>query len=182
MSTTHAKKRKPVAITTAVTLAKRRIKGGVGGIGQGSNPLDSFFPYDPYLLSRSHQYVEPFYKNWEGSIEESIEDDGEEDFDDHGDHVADDSSVVEEAEASESDDSDDDDQNDAAARMPQSIDSYSQPMSYISNATIESTSTKSSFQTKSPDEGARKKLQQRQAFAETLKRSRAASIESNGSW
>jgi RNA polymerase I-specific transcription initiation factor RRN3 len=175
----RTKRRKPVAITTAATLAKRRMKGGVGGIGQGSNPLDSFFPYDPYLLSHSHQFVEPFYKNWEGSVED---DDEMTDYDD-GDQVADDSSVEDDTSAlGDSDEADDDDQNDAAAHMPQSVDSYLKPMSYISNATIESTSTKSSFQPGTPDEVARKKQEQRQAWSETLKRTRAASIESNGSW
>jgi RNA polymerase I-specific transcription initiation factor RRN3 len=175
----RTKRRKPVAITTAATLAKRRMKGGVGGIGQGSNPLDSFFPYDPYLLSHSHQFVEPFYKNWEGSVED---DDEMTDYDD-GDQVADDSSVEDDTSAlGDSDEADDDDQNDAAAHMPQSVDSYLKPMSYISNATIESTSTKSSFQPGTPDEVARKNQEQRQAWSETLKRTRAASIESNGSW
>ncbi|CAM9149975.1 unnamed protein product, partial [Hapterophycus canaliculatus] len=28
-----------------------------GGLGRGSNPLDSFFPFDPYLLRRSHAYI-----------------------------------------------------------------------------------------------------------------------------
>ncbi|KAM9843202.1 RNA polymerase I-specific transcription initiation factor RRN3 [Aulostomus maculatus] len=29
------------------------------------NPLDSFFPYDPYLLNRSGQLIEPLYQAWE---------------------------------------------------------------------------------------------------------------------
>ncbi|XP_077980326.1 RNA polymerase I-specific transcription initiation factor RRN3-like isoform X2 [Glandiceps talaboti] len=32
------------------------------------NPLDSFFPFDPYLLSRSKKYVKPFYQEWEGNL------------------------------------------------------------------------------------------------------------------
>lgn len=171
------KKRKPIAITTAATLAKRRMKGGVGGMGHGTNPLDSFFPYDPYLLSHSHQFVEPFYKNWEGSVEE--EDEITDDDDD--DQVSDDSSVEDYASALGDSDEDEDNKNEAAAHMPQSVDSHLKPMSYISNATIESTSTKSSFQPGTPDEVARMQ-EQRQVWSESLKRTRAASIESNGSW
>lgn len=52
--------RKPVSIQTAATLEKRRINGGVGGLGRGSNPLDSFFPFDPYLLRRSYTFVDPY--------------------------------------------------------------------------------------------------------------------------
>lgn len=35
-----------------------------GGLGRGSNPLDSFFPFDPYLLRRSHVYVDTIYNTW----------------------------------------------------------------------------------------------------------------------
>lgn len=35
-----------------------------GGLGRGSNPLDSFFPFDPYLLRRSHVYVASMYNSW----------------------------------------------------------------------------------------------------------------------
>ncbi|CAN0477912.1 unnamed protein product, partial [Laminaria digitata] len=36
-----------------------------GGLGRGSNPLDSFFPFDPYLLRRSHAYVDTIYNTWQ---------------------------------------------------------------------------------------------------------------------
>jgi len=64
------RQRKARLISTPATLEKERMKGGVGGLGRGSNPLDSFFPFDPYLLRRSHPFVEPFYKHWEGSADE----------------------------------------------------------------------------------------------------------------
>ncbi|CAM9260739.1 unnamed protein product [Scytosiphon promiscuus] len=35
-----------------------------GGLGRGSNPLDSFFPFDPYLLRRSHAYIDSLYNTW----------------------------------------------------------------------------------------------------------------------
>ena len=53
---------------------RKRRQGGVGGLGKGSNPLDSFFPFDPYLLRRSHHFIDPFYRHWEGI---AVEDDQE---------------------------------------------------------------------------------------------------------
>lgn len=64
------KRRRTSLIRTPVTMAKKRAKGGVGGLGRGSNPLDSFFPFDPYLLRRSYRFVEPYYRNWEGGLGE----------------------------------------------------------------------------------------------------------------
>nr|XP_002740429.1 PREDICTED: RNA polymerase I-specific transcription initiation factor RRN3-like [Saccoglossus kowalevskii] len=34
------------------------------------NPLDSYFPFDPYLLSRSKKYIKPIYQEWEGTLPE----------------------------------------------------------------------------------------------------------------
>lgn len=169
----RAMPRSPTLITTTSLLAKRRTNGGVGGLGRGSNPLDSFFPFDPYLLRHSYRFVEPFYKNWEGSIDEDdvFNDDVEGDSDD---------SFAEEI--SESEDEEDEPQQ---AHMSQSVDSgaYLQPASYASNATIASNSTKPSFQPGTP-EIAGKRESQRRVWSETLKRSRAASIASSeaGSW
>merc|ERR1719223_1767980 len=61
------KAKKPSSIRTAATLEKRRTSGGVGGLCRGSNPLDSFFPFDPYLLRRSYTFVDPHYRHWNGS-------------------------------------------------------------------------------------------------------------------
>jgi len=62
------KRRRSSIITTAATKEKKRQDGGVGGLGRGSNPLDSFFPFDPYLLHRSYEYVHPYYRNWEDCV------------------------------------------------------------------------------------------------------------------
>mmetsp|Transcript_2582 Transcript_2582/g.2687 ORF Transcript_2582/g.2687 Transcript_2582/m.2687 type:complete len:812 (+) Transcript_2582:179-2614(+) len=35
-------------------------------MGAGSNPLDSFFPYDPCLLRTLHQPIEVYYRSWKG--------------------------------------------------------------------------------------------------------------------
>ncbi|KAM9393723.1 RNA polymerase I-specific transcription initiation factor RRN3 [Pholidichthys leucotaenia] len=34
-------------------------------VAANTNPLDSFFPFDPYLLKRSGQLIEPLYQTWE---------------------------------------------------------------------------------------------------------------------
>lgn len=36
-------------------------------MGIGKNPLDSFFPFDPYF---SYTFVEPYYRQWEGNAVE----------------------------------------------------------------------------------------------------------------
>ena len=70
MSTGSVDKKAASSITTAATLEKQRRTGGVGGLGRGSNPLKSFFPFDPLLLRRSHAFIKPFYKHWQGPVEE----------------------------------------------------------------------------------------------------------------
>ena len=40
----------------------------MGGLGRGSNPLNSFFPFDPYLLQMSYCQVRPYYRNWEDCV------------------------------------------------------------------------------------------------------------------
>ncbi|CAN0411772.1 unnamed protein product, partial [Ectocarpus sp. 8 AP-2014] len=42
-----------------------------GGLGRGSNPLDSFFPFDPYLLRRSHVYIDRMYNTWKAQDDSS---------------------------------------------------------------------------------------------------------------
>ncbi|XP_068605977.1 eukaryotic peptide chain release factor GTP-binding subunit ERF3A-like [Brachionichthys hirsutus] len=43
------------------------VRGSAGGdcVAAGTNPLDSFFPFDPYLLKRSGRLIEPVYQVWE---------------------------------------------------------------------------------------------------------------------
>jgi RNA polymerase I-specific transcription initiation factor RRN3 len=57
-------KRKSIAISSPAKL--ERARGGVGGLGQGDNPLDSFFPFDPYLLRRSYPCIEECFRHWDG--------------------------------------------------------------------------------------------------------------------
>lgn len=73
------KPRRSTIISTAATQEKKRLDGGVGGLGRGSNPLDSFFPFDPYLLQNSYEHVHPYFRNWEDCIlmiEDRAENDG----------------------------------------------------------------------------------------------------------
>jgi len=67
-SSTQRVRRRRNIISTAATQEKKRLLGGVGGLGRGSNPLDSFFPFDPYLLQTSYEFVHPYYRNWEDCI------------------------------------------------------------------------------------------------------------------
>ncbi|KAM3863545.1 RNA polymerase I-specific transcription initiation factor RRN3 [Diretmus argenteus] len=43
------------------------VRSSVGGdcVTTDNNPLDSFFPFDPFLLQRSGQMIEPLYQVWE---------------------------------------------------------------------------------------------------------------------
>ncbi|KAI0230182.1 RNA polymerase I-specific transcription initiation factor RRN3 [Lamellibrachia satsuma] len=56
-----------------------------------SNPLDAFFPFDPYLLNRSGRYVVPLYREYDGVLaqvtqDESNSEDEEEPYTDGGQH------------------------------------------------------------------------------------------------
>lgn len=42
-----------------------RSSAGGDSVSTNTNPLDSFFPFDPYLLKRSGQLIEPLYQVWE---------------------------------------------------------------------------------------------------------------------
>ncbi|XP_012682722.2 RNA polymerase I-specific transcription initiation factor RRN3 [Clupea harengus] len=43
------------------------VRSSVGGdsVSANTNPLDSFFPFDPYLLKRSGKLIEPIFQAWE---------------------------------------------------------------------------------------------------------------------
>ena len=57
---------------------QRRRHRGVGGLGHGKNPLESFFPFDPYLLRRSYAYIGEIYSEWSGREDkEPSDDDGD---------------------------------------------------------------------------------------------------------
>jgi len=115
---------------TAATAEAKRQKGGVGGLGKGSNPLDSFFPFDPYLLRRSYPLIGKWYLSWEGSAERFLEGTGGGDSDEEADlldgketesesDIDDDDVDEDDASSSSSSDSDSDTDSDDS-RMPSS--------------------------------------------------------------
>lgn len=128
-ASTQPKRKRKSVISTPATLEKERLKGGVGGLGQGSNPLDSFFPFDPYLLRQSHVFVEPYYRHWQdcavanlpaGDDEETndqvVSDSGDESNNDDGDDSE--VSVVDHGMDDDDEDSEDDD---TASHQPMSF-------------------------------------------------------------
>lgn len=112
------KRRRSTLISTAATQEKKRLDGGVGGLGRGSNPLDSFFPFDPYLLQKSYSHVHPYYRNWEDCILTIEEDENDVQFeaegvldDDVNSDISDDEDVDVEDEDEEESDSEEDDED-----------------------------------------------------------------------
>ena len=123
-NTVTPKRRRSTVISTAATQEKKRLDGGVGGLGRGSNPLNSFFPFDPYLLQKSYSYVHPYYRNWEDCIltiedeaaetnkdEEGVVDCNEDEASDVSD-PDDEEEVLAAEEEEDSDDEDDDNEDD----------------------------------------------------------------------
>jgi RNA polymerase I-specific transcription initiation factor RRN3 len=107
------KSRRSTIISTAATQEKKRLDGGVGGLGRGSNPLDSFFPFDPYLLKHSHEYVCPYFRNWQDCILTIDEEEEEYFVDSNYDDIPVEESVVNEEDSnSEAESDDDNDDND----------------------------------------------------------------------
>lgn len=188
LSTGRVNKKAASVISTAATLERRRQTGGVGGLGRGSNPLKSFFPFDPLLLRQSHGYIEPLYRNWQGPVEEEdvlvIDEgkvfDGVEEPAFEMDETLD---ALEEVEDSETDggnfdgnESDDDEADDG-----ESIDDDDDDEEEEDSTTndLEDNDGEDSMY-KSPEPSQHKLLQQK-AWTETLKRPRSHSME-NGSW
>lgn len=168
------KKRAETKISTPSMLEKERLVGGVGGLGQGTNPLDSFFPFDPFLLRRAHIYVEPFYKHWSDITPPRVDDESAFGADGAVVHDSDDEQDDDESTSDEEQErSDDEEEADDVCNFAVSG-SFIQPMSLASQAT-----NSSSFQSASPL--MLKDAFHRSAWADSVKRERAASIE-NGSW
>jgi RNA polymerase I-specific transcription initiation factor RRN3 len=169
------RRRGPSRISTAATLEKQRVDGGIGGLGRGSNPLDSFFPFDPYLLRRSHCFIEPFYKEWNGPIEEGEHAEGI-DHDDVAQHTG---TLAKDLNGDKDVAHVNDDDNDDATAIVTSNESEvpGGPMSLASSST---TYTNARSVSTSPNALSKKETQEL-AWKASLKRSRAYSGE-NGSW
>ena len=166
------RKKRRSKISTPATVEKERQTGGVGGMGHGMNPLDSFFPFDPYLLHRSSKHIEPFFGHWEEPLPYSISDEEVADID-QDEVIEVDSSDTE----SDDDASDSDSDNDSVRELD---DRSFEPMSYESNASEISNKSEESSIVKKPSNDDRR-ASMHDAWSNTLKRSRALSIE-NGSW
>jgi RNA polymerase I-specific transcription initiation factor RRN3 len=174
MATARLRKKRVSMIRTPATLEKERQSGGVGGLGQGTNPLDSFFPFDPYLLRRSNNFVEPFYGHWKGPVVSDVESDEDNDEEMDAETVASEDLL---------DNGDDDDNDDSSSQNSDSVNNNRQnfggdPMSLGSQGPAPFLMTDRSMSVNTV-EAKREALQA--AWAEEHKRSRAYSIE-NGSW
>uniref|UniRef100_A0A674CM29 RRN3 homolog, RNA polymerase I transcription factor n=1 Tax=Salmo trutta TaxID=8032 RepID=A0A674CM29_SALTR len=51
------------------------VRSSVGGdcVSTNTNPLDSFFPFDPYVLKRSSKLIEPLYQVWEEPADTEVD-------------------------------------------------------------------------------------------------------------
>ena len=166
-STGRVNKKAASSISTAATLERRRQTGGVGGLGRGSNPLKSFFPFDPLLLRQSHEHIEPLYKYWQGPVEEEdvlVIDEIERDRDPTFDMTFDmDDESISDSEGESSDSDNDSDDSDVNSDRYNSDDDYVTPRGM-----------------QTPDTN-KIRLLQKNAWTETLKRPRSHSLE-NSSW
>jgi RNA polymerase I-specific transcription initiation factor RRN3 len=135
-NTVTPKRKRSSIISTAATQEKKRIDGGVGGLGKGSNPLDSYFPFDPYLLQSSYKYLHPFYRNWEDCILTMEELNGDSDAEgsilneevvqdnDDNESAEDDRSVLTDSadeQEDEDDDGSDDDDEESKTKQPSQV-------------------------------------------------------------
>ena len=181
------KKKRISLISTEVTLEKERLRGGVGGIGRGTNPLDSFFPFDPYLLRRSYGFVEPFYIHWAGGASEEdvvVDSDADGDGNETGGHNHnDDNDDGEDDEGSQAEDPPEDQDNSDSDSEDESeaVTRRNRLLSFASNATSVSTMPGSVDDRSVPQHVVRNE-EQNNAWSNASKRPRAPSIESNGSW
>jgi len=160
------KRRRSIIISTAATQEKKRMDGGVGGLGRGSNPLNSFFPFDPYLLQKSYDHVHPYYRNWEDcivTIEDETESNEKEDALVCNDANSDVSDLEdeEEAEGGEDDESEEEEDGDEHSRS-------SKPIKSAENSPTAATGFAS--------------LHEDNHFEMEIRRSRAMSTGSQCSW
>lgn len=168
------RKRKSSAICTPATVEKERLKGGVGGLGRGSNPLDSFFPFDPYLLRQSHDFIEPLYRHWDESAVANLPSVGEDD--DKDIEQEDDHDALESVEDDEYE-NEDEDESLADPEMDDVEDDSSIEDETTSNYTMSYTSKVDGFDDASPAV----QVQLEGDWTAGMGRPRAPSIE-NGSW
>lgn len=184
------------SIMTPALMAKKRVKEGVGGLGRGSNPLNSFFPFDPYLLRRSYVFIEDYYRHWDGSIEDISDQNIDDDDDDQllaGGVLVDDFLEADDDDGYESNDSSVSNSSDTSNgsrngnTREESQKTGEQAMSLASAAsgmaiTLSERERERESNSQPPKAvETSKKAVQREAWSKTLSRNRAQSIGS-GSW
>lgn len=72
------------------------------------NPLDSFFPFDPYLLKRSKPFVESHYQEFQSIVDDEMDVDSDVDDEDDMSDTDDDPSDTENSETESKDQYDQD--------------------------------------------------------------------------
>ena len=182
LSTGRVNKKAASVISTAATLEKQRQTGGVGGLGRGSNPLKSFFPYVPLLLEQSHGFIEPMYRYWQGPVEEEdvlVIDEAV------GSGIEEPAFEMDESldlPSKEHDGGETEDNSDKSDEDGSHGDDSGEDQSTTANSVAESARAEEESQLSyaSPEPSQHKLLQQK-AWTETLKRPRSYSME-NGSW
>ena len=171
--------KKASSIRTAATLEKKRMTGGVGGLGRGSNPLDSFFPFDPYLLRRSYSFVDPYYRHWTGSL-------NEDDLELDSDHEEPTNFVDDEVSIGDDDDDDDDDDDhddiasdDSSEEDDDSVENEHSLVEFNACAAMSNTSTTCSVEDNASDNEitAADMAVPKETWVTKLKRARALSLE-----
>eukprot|EP00026_Physarum_polycephalum_P006076 Phypoly_transcript_06117.p1 GENE.Phypoly_transcript_06117~~Phypoly_transcript_06117.p1 ORF type:complete len:564 (-),score=86.10 Phypoly_transcript_06117:62-1753(-) len=85
----------------------------------GSNQLEMFFPFDPYLLKYSSKYIDPYYVKWSGKDEDEEEDEEEEAEADDKPAFADSDSDSSDDDAGGNDDESDEDDRQSSDDMEQ---------------------------------------------------------------
>jgi len=169
-------RKRPTTIQTAVTLEKRRLNGGVGGLGRGSNPLESFFPFDPYLLRKSYPFVENFYRNWEGSAVPSDEQDNDDQVDDKRVPVESDNSTDDDDETNQyGSDGDDNVNHDSDTDIAESLDTFN-GVEVVLDISATSKTNPLVKSTRKESDTDRSESIPREEWVQDLKRARALSI------
>jgi RNA polymerase I-specific transcription initiation factor RRN3 len=64
----------PSSSSSSSKSSKSLIEGENDQAISTNNPLDSFFPFDPYLLKKSKRFIEKFYQTFKNTYNSNIED------------------------------------------------------------------------------------------------------------
>lgn len=183
------KLRTSVALSTPATLEKVRMSGGVGGLGEGTNPLDSFFPFDPYLLRRSYAFIEPFYVHWSGPTVAAEKGNCGQDLcvgvsgDDREMSGTESFNIDDGDDSDKEEDTDDDTDDDSSENSSTASDSYLQTSAQqpIDLSSADGMSEGASFSSPNVNRGLPSLINHVAAWSETWKRPRAPSM-GTGSW